>query len=362
MTELDTEGIDGDGAPKRPTAASVIADLWTEREHNAPPLPPPPVAGRRGSAGRPPRPLPAGSPGDGGERRTAALVAVVAVALLLGAGLGVFIASRGIGRPSTATFLANAEAACRAGADALTPLAKPTSYPELVTATTAAVTATQAQLDGLRRLRLPAGATGERAGVALAGIAGTNVAARELQETAGRMDDAATASATERLRAAASDGAAAARELGLAGCAAVLQPGLDPVVGGGAEIVKTAFVAKADTLCRAGARAMEGVAPPRSNNRDVGRYLGETLLISEKLVADLKALPVPPGDTSVIGEALTTLDTANGKWREARDAALGNDPSRFVAIEQELVVLGTAADAKLDAYGLTSCGSHFGTR
>ncbi|MDQ2826021.1 MAG: hypothetical protein M3Y04_03500 [Actinomycetota bacterium] len=59
-------------------------------------------------------------------------------------------------------------------------------------------------------------------------------------------------------------------------------------------------------------------------------------------------------------DMLAAQDKALAKEAEIRDAAAAGDGSRVLAADQEESVLGTAADAKLDAYGLGICGSNFG--
>ena len=339
----------------RPSGASLIAELLSAQEAASPPPPPPPHPTDALGARRPDRERREGS-------KTGLVVGVVALALLLGGGLGVYLASQGVGMTSRAKFVAKADKLCGAANGPVTALAKPSSYPELATAAGTLVTATETQLGGLRALKLPAGADGSRAGDVLTAMAETNHAGRSLQDAANRKDDAATAAATQQVRTAATKALTTATELGMAACATGAQPGVDAVVAGASGVVKTAFVANADTLCRATARALEGVREPRNDPRDLGRYLGATLQIVEKLVADIKALAVPPGDEATIAETTRALESMTAKWREARDAATANDRSRFLAIDGEMTILSTAADAKLDAYGLATCGSNFGGR
>ena len=141
MTEEEPEETDREDERGRPTAASIVAELWREREDArsaATPLP---------AAGDPPR-----SPGER-ERGGAAgkggrgAVAVVGVALLLGAGVGVFVAGAGLGRSNFAT---KADGVCRSTSGAGAAMAKPSTYPELATAASTVTAVTGTQLTGLR--------------------------------------------------------------------------------------------------------------------------------------------------------------------------------------------------------------------
>jgi hypothetical protein len=242
------------GPGARPTAASVIAELWSEREQSkgaAPPLLPSP----NGSGPRhaPPVTDPTAPPGNAGP-----VVAVVVIALLLGAGAGFFVYRQGFGQTSRAAFVRNADAVCGPANGAVTALAKPSSYPELATAAGTLVSSTDAQLAELGKLSAPGGAEGDRVGALLTAMTETNAAGRSLQDAAGRADDRATATAVNQMRTSSADASAKAGELGLGACATGMQPGVDAVAGGAADIVKTAFVAKADIICRAAAPRPRG--------------------------------------------------------------------------------------------------------
>ena len=354
MAEFDDGDTPGRSAPTgRPSGASLIAELLSEQQAASPPPPPPPIDGRIGHQ-RPRR--------DRGDSKTGLVVAVLAVALLLGGGLGVFMASQGVGMTSKARFVARADAVCAPANGPVTALAKPTSYPELATAASTLVAATDTQLAGLRALKLPGGTDGGRAGAVLTALAETNHGGRSLQDAANRKDDTATATATQRVRASATEASAKAKELGLSACATGMQPGVEAVVGGAAGVVKTAFLAKADSVCRAGARELGAIREPRADLRDVVRYFNATMAISDRIDAEIKALPVPPGDEGTIADIVVVLDRMSEKYRQARDAAGTGDRSLFQALMEEMAVMVTAVDAKLDAYGLTSCGSNFGSR
>ncbi|MGI8777868.1 MAG: hypothetical protein ACR2LJ_10945 [Acidimicrobiales bacterium] len=355
MAEQGTGGTAGGAAPgARPSASSMIAELWSEREQSqAQTLPPAPIERPR-RPGRPGR-----QPRGRGDGRTGLVVGVVALALLLGGGLGVYMATQGFGMPSRAKYAAKADAICRPANGAVTSISKPTSYPDLATAAGTLVPATDAQMGGLKKLKQPGGADGNKVGALLSAMTQTNAAGRSLQDAAGRMDDGATAAATQRMRTSAIESSNKAKELGFAACAAGMQPGVEAVVGGAAGVLKTAFIAKADSLCRAAARAMAGIPEPRSG-ADLVRYFARMLPLGEKMTADFKELPVPPGDEAKVAEIVAALDTLRAKEKEAADAARSGDSSRFIAIEKEYLPLVTAVDAKLDAYGLAVCGSNFG--
>jgi hypothetical protein len=288
------------------------------------------------------------------------VAAIVAVAVLLGGGLGVYLARSGVAVPSKTKFLAQADAVCGTASTATAGVTRPTSYPDLTTAVGTVVTAGDAQVAGLGKIHLPGGTAGTAAGDAIASLSTANQAAHTLADAAGKKDDAATATATSRLTTQYGDAAAKARAFGFTACATGMQAAMDNVTGGAKGLVKTTFMARADSLCREASRKLDALVPFKANSADVARYFGQGAAITTKTTADLRALAPPPGDETTITDMLAAQDKVNAKLGELRDAAATGNQSRFVAAGQELDVLGTAADAKLDAYGLAVCGSNFG--
>lgn len=338
----------------RPNASSVVAELWAAREQQTPYAGP---SGGAGTAAPPPR---AGrTPGSPGGGKRGLIAAVVAVGVLLGGGAGVFLANSGIGQSSKTTFLAKADGICSQANTSVATLAKPTNYPELATAVGSVVTATDAQVRELQKVRLPGGAGSGQARDVVSALASTGVAVHGLQTAAAAKDDMATARATTQVSAAFNDANAKATAYGFGACATGMQAGMNNLIGGTKALIKTSFVAKADNICREGSRNLDAIPAPKKDNRDVARAYTQALSIMTKLMKDLRALAVPPGDEAPMAEILTAQDKAIAKFTEMRDAATNNDSQRYTASQVEFATLTTAADAKWDAYGLAVCGSNF---
>jgi hypothetical protein len=339
----------------RPRASTVISELWLEREElsraTTPATTPEPAVEARG-----PRP----SPSDFMSGKGGLVAAIVAVAVLLGGAVGVFLARGGADVPTKATFIAKSDAVCQAANSSIAAISKPTSYPELATAIGTVATADDAQGAGLARVHLPKGTAGTAAADVIASLTTTSQAAHSLAEAAAKKDDAATATATSHLMTQYADAATKARAFGFTACATGMQTGMDNVTGGAKGLVKATFTAKADGLCREASRKLDAIPPFKANATDVARFFGQGLAITTKTVADLRTLAPPPGDEAAIADMLAAQDKFNAKLGELRDAAAAGDQSRFVAAGHELDVLSTAADSKFDAYGLSVCGSNFG--
>jgi Ca2+-binding RTX toxin-like protein len=297
-------------------------------------------------------------PKGGFNKRMIAIVAIASVAVVAMAG-GAVALTRDKG-PSKATFIATADALCRPANGPITAIVKPTSYPELATAAGTVVTTSTGQMTQLNALKKPHGADGKAALPTLAAITATNTAAKALQDAATKKDDAATIAATKQLSAQTTDAVNQAKAYGLAACAVGMQPGIDNVAGGSQSVIKAGFLAKADSLCRASARKTDAIREPGNSIQDVVRYFNQNLDVFNALTNDLKALPVAPGDEATVTEMVGAAEKLTGKLAEIRDATQGSDLARLQALDKETGPLGTAADAKFDAYGLGVCGSNFG--
>ncbi|MGH9188963.1 MAG: hypothetical protein ACRD0Q_02850 [Acidimicrobiales bacterium] len=263
--------------------------------------------------------------------------------------------------PSKAEFIVSADTVCRPANAPVSAIVKPTNYPELATAAGVVLGATEGQLSQLRALERPTGPEGESAVAFLRSFESSSQAAKALQDGAAKGDDAATTASSRSLRTAFDDAGAQAGAYGLGACAAGMKAGVDTLLGGSQSVIKSAFVVKAENLCRAGAREADKIPEPRADTgAELARFLGQLSGIFDKLLADIKGLPVPPGDETAVAEMLSAQEKANVKAQELTDAAADEASSRFLAADRELTTLTTAADAKLDAYGLGTCGSNFG--
>lgn len=286
---------------------------------------------------------------------------VIVVVALVGGGLGVFLATRKSG-PSKMQYIAGADPICRTTNASVATVAKPTSYPELATAAATVTAATNGQVERLRALDRPGGADGVAIAAMVTSLDGAGQAAGRLRDAATSGNDGATVTATKQMGTAFNNASADASAYGFSDCASGLKPAMDAVFGGSSAVIKTAFVAKADTICRAGAREFAGI-PKAANGSgpEIARAVGAVSDVAERMGAEIRALPVPPGDEAVVADMLAAQDAVNAKAREIAAAAGTEDAAAFVAAAHQIDTLSTAVDAKFDAYGLGSCGTDFGT-
>jgi hypothetical protein len=285
--------------------------------------------------------------------------AVIVVVALVG-GAGVFLLNRK-GGPSKTEFIASADATCGTASASVAAVAKPTSYPELSTTAGTVAAATNGQVTRLRALDHPGGADGEAISAMLASLDGAGQAAGRVRDAAAQGNDASTATATRQMGTAFNNASADASAYGLAVCASGLKPAMDAVFGGSSAVIKTAFVAKADLICRAGARELAAIPDPADGSgAEIARMIGAVSEVAERMGREIRALPVPPGDEAVIADLLVAQDLVNAKGREITAAARVEDGPALIAAAHQIDTLSTAVDAKFDAYGLGTCGTDFG--
>lgn len=277
------------------------------------------------------------------------LHALAAIALTTG------LAACGGGGVSKSDFVAKAEEACGTGNGLVAITAKPSNLPELAAAAGTVATAVDGQTEALRKIEPAKDDKVVVAGVisALAEVSGP---ARALQEAAGKSDDAATARAANDLKGKTDSAAAQAKAYGLSVCGQGLQAPVATVMEGGRTVLKAAFVARAEALCTAANRKVDALPEPTSM-ASFSRHLNTYLTIEEKLFADIKALAVPPGDDTTVAEMLAAQDRVIALVRDARAAAQRGNEAQFGRILAEGDTVGTAANAKFDAYGLRACGT-----
>ena len=331
----------------RTDAASIVAELWAEREQER-------SAGSArpdGSPARPPKPP--RPKADGRQRALAAAITLV----LVGGVLGVVATSLGvIGAPSKAQFVADADAVCAATNGTVNAISKPIAYPALAAAASTLVTTSETQLDRLRDLDLPGGDDRGRARAVFTALQTTNDAGRNLQSAAGAGDPAMTAAASRTLSLNSKDAQARAREFGLTACVVGMQTGTDAVLAGANGAVKDSFLVAGSRLCVDFLRDLEAV-PTIRNANDITRFVNQNVTLVDKLVSDLRALPVAPGDENTVAELTAAVENLSGKLKQMGVAGAAGDVRRVNAIQREIDAAGVDVDTRFGNYGLRAGGS-----
>jgi hypothetical protein len=259
--------------------------------------------------------------------------------------------------PSRAEFATKADAACTPGNTTISTTPKPTNTPQVATAAGTAVSTIDGQVVALRAMKLPGGEDEAQAQTVINQIAEVSAPTKALQDAAGKNDDPGMARAALEMQAKADTAHNSAQAMGMSQCGVQLKLGLGNLFDGVKQVVKVAFVAKGEGLCREAARRYAALPAPGNTQASFTRFLDGVNGVSSKLATDLRALQVPPGDEAAISEMLGAVDSLNVKAKEAINAARSGNERLFIALTGELRVAQTAVNAKLDAYGLKVCGS-----
>jgi hypothetical protein len=282
-------------------------------------------------------------------RRLLSLIPVAALAAAL--------AACGDGGVKKADYTAKADVACSTGNSTIAALAKPSNGPQVATAAGTASSTIDAQVVALRAMKTPGGKDKAQIEGVITSIADVGGPAKALQEAAGKTDDAAMAKAALDLQAKADAAAQQGQAYGLTQCGTGLKPAVVPLFDGAKSVVKADFVTKAEAACRDAGRKYAAIARPGTTAASRARYFDATLAVSNKLAADLRALPVAPGDEATVTAILDGMDALNAKAKELSAAANANNTRLVAGLVSEVQVAGTAVTAKVDAYGLKVCGS-----
>jgi hypothetical protein len=270
-------------------------------------------------------------------------------------GLTAALAACGGGGVSKADFVTKADAACGPGNATLAAVKAPSNLPELATAAGTVATTADAQAATLRPIDAPGDDKVLVTGLVTA-LADVAPPARALQEAAGKTDDAATARATNDLKAKADAAAQQAKSYGLALCGTGVQGSVNTLFEGTRTVLKAAFVARAESLCAAANRKADALGEP-STLAALRRYITSYLPLAENLFKDIKALPVPSGDESTLADMFTKQDAVIAKIKEIQTAAQRGSESQVDRLFDEADTVSTAANAAFDAYGLRQCGT-----
>jgi hypothetical protein len=256
---------------------------------------------------------------------------------------------------SRESFVTKADAACGPGNATLGGLAKSSNLPDLATAAGTVAATVDSQAEALRKIDPPGD---DKAVVAamIGALAEASAPARALQDAAAKTDDAGTARAVNDLKAKADAAATAAKGYGLAACAVGVQAPVGTLLEGSRTILKAAYIARAESLCTAANKKAEALANPTSL-ASFGRFLASYIPIEEKLLSDIKALVVPPGDEATVAEMLAAQDKVIANDKDTQAAAQKGNAAQVDKFDDLNTTLITAAHAKFDAYGLRKCGT-----
>jgi hypothetical protein len=264
-----------------------------------------------------------------------------------------------VGAPSKSAYVAKAEAACTATNAPLAATAKPGSYAALATAAGTFSTAADGQLARLRQLKRPGGGARSDAAAALGALDATAQSTHRLQLAASGGDDATVAAAARDLSTTASSAGITAKAFGFSACGSGIAQGTGALTAGAKDLVKAAAVTRGNTACRTFGHDLAAIPKPHSP-KDLSAFVARWYDTTHKMLADLKALPVAPGDEAAFASLTAIIDTEDAAVGELRDAMLAGNSARVDALTKPTDT-DKAFEIQLDGYGLTTCGTDFKT-
>ena len=254
-------------------------------------------------------------------------------------------------------FTAKADGSCFAGNSAMSAMAKPSNAPQVATAAGTATSTLDGQVGALRAMKMPSGGDETAIQGVIGAIGEVGGSARALQEAAAKNDEPAMAKAAAELQTKTDTAATQGQMYGLTHCGSGLKPAVANLFEGTKSMLKTSYVTKGEAACRDAGRKAGALPQPGANLPAVSRYFDNYLPITTKLLADLKALPTPPGDEPAVTEMTAAFDSTMVRLKEFGAAAKANNPRLLAALSQELDLAFTSVNAKFDAYGMKACGS-----
>jgi hypothetical protein len=282
---------------------------------------------------------------------------VVAGVVLLALVAGGLYALRG-GGALKATYVREADAVCASKNPQVVTIVKPATHTELATAAGAVAASLDGQLSRLHGMRLPAGSDGGLAKGIVAGMEATSHSGKVLRDAAASNNDALVVTATTAFAGEFNATTVQAKAFGFSACAVGLQAGVDNVFGGAHDVVKTAYVTKANALCTSYGPEINALSDPTFKNlADALSFLDRSAALVKKMASDIGALPVPPGDEQTVKDMLAAMSAFQAKVLDERAAAARGDRATVLADADQLGPLGGAVDDATTAYGLGVCGS-----
>ena len=283
------------------------------------------------------------------RNRSNLLIPVVALAAAL--------AACGGSGPSKSAFTAKADAACTAGNAAISGTAKPTNAPQVATAAESTATTIDGQVGTLRAIKAPGGSDKAKVDGLITAIAEVSGPIRALKDAAAKSDDAAMGRAAVDMQSKVDAAATQAQAYGLTQCGTALKPAVANLFDGTKAVVKASYVTKAEAVCRDAAKKAATLAQPGASLASLAKFLDAELPIVTKVVTDIRAIPIPPGDEATVNEMTAAMDALTPKIKEVSAAARANNARLLSGLFDDADLASTQANAKLDAYGLKLCGS-----
>ncbi len=128
--------------------------------------------------------------------------------------------------------------------------------------------------------------------------------------------------------------------------------------GGSSGPSKTAFLAKANSICAEANAAEQKLPKPTANTSTaVGEYIGAVAAVGNAELKELRALPEPSGDKAAIASVLATGQNQIDVATKLGSQFVAGDKTGSKATYDQLNALTAPVNKAFDSYGLKTCGS-----
>jgi hypothetical protein len=282
------------------------------------------------------------------QRRAFTLALALTVSLLAACG------DKG---PSKQEFLAKADPICKRGNELFGVLSNPSNFEGVKDFANKVAETTGKTVAELQKLKFPSGKDGVAAKAMVASLRTAGESPKAVGPEVDKADYPAVEANVQKMAEAYKAADAKARALGSAECAKGETEVTGKFATGAGAIVKQAYINKADALCKTSNAELDAMAEP-NDIKELKTRLDKSVVILEKLTADVKALPAPTVDKDKLDEMFKAVDVMIAKAKEAQAAATAGDEDKTFSLLTELDSLTNSGNAKADAYGFKDCGSN----
>lgn len=121
---------------------------------------------------------------------------------------------------------------------------------------------------------------------------------------------------------------------------------------------KADYIARGNAVCDTFTQKQSALPTPSGSAlADVAPYIDQNVTLATDLLAQLKAIPQPAGDSAALQDVFTKFQATLDLLKQEAAAAHANNQSTFDTLDTQLNTSGDASNAAFNAYGLTVCGA-----
>jgi hypothetical protein len=129
---------------------------------------------------------------------------------------------------------------------------------------------------------------------------------------------------------------------------------------GGHTVTKQDVIARGNQICETAASSVRSVSAPSGQQpSQLARYYEQVARIVQSEVKQLRALPRPSQDRSLLNRYLDAIGSSAGEYGALATAARESDRAALASASAEL--RSNSAARLATSYGITQCGGSLGT-